>query len=296
MTMLPDSPPPGLLRRASHWTLLRVIVYVLAIGGTIVVFQWTVHFLVPEAPSPYHTPIRMLSNLAGAGLGLGVYQRLVRGIERRPAVELHPRVGGLAAGTLLGFALLAGTYLILWSLGMARFEAGDGAAGLAPGLIVFFCVGITEEVVFRAVAFRLIEQAGGTTVALAASALLFGFAHALNQNATLASSIDIAIEAGILLALAYALTRNLWFAVGIHLGWNFTEGTVFGGAVSGDDVPHSLIHSTLTGPDWLTGGTFGLEASAPTLGICLVTCVVLGVLVRRRGQWRPVTRFRFGLP
>ena len=87
-------------------------------------------------------------------------------------------------------------------------------------------------------------------------------------------------------ALAYVLTRNIWLAVGIHMSWNFTQGYVFGAAVSGVSSPYSVLKTTLSGPEVLTGGSFGPEGSVLALGVGLVASAVLVVLIRRKGGWR----------
>jgi hypothetical protein len=66
----------------------------------------------------------------------------------------------------------------------------------------------------------------------------------------------------LLLGAAYLLTRRLWLAMGIHSGWNFTQGWIFSVPVSGGKAPEGLLLTTRHGPEWLTGGAFGLEASA----------------------------------
>jgi hypothetical protein len=113
----------------------------------------------------------------------------------------------------------------------------------------------------------------------------------MNPGATLISDVAIVVEAGLLLGAAYALTRNLWLVIGIHAGWNFTEGSVFGVSVSGQPVTASLVHSVLKGPDLLTGGAFGPEASLIAVAVCGLAALILGVLVYRRGGWsRPAFR------
>src|SRR5581483_7760086 len=101
------------------------------------------------------------------------------------------------------------------------------------------------------------------------------------------SSAAIALEAGILLAAAYLLTRSLWLPIGLHFGWNFTEGGIFGAAVSGNGAK-GLINTSLSGPQLLSGGAFGPEASVAAVGVCLVAAVVMLVLAARRGEWRPL--------
>jgi hypothetical protein len=69
---------------------------------------------------------------------------------------------------------------------------------------------------------------------------------------------------------AYMLTRRLWLCIGIHAAWNYTLGSIFSIAVSGNQSSAGLINGTLTGPDWLTGGAYGLEASVGTLLVLIV--------------------------
>ena len=93
--------------------------------------------------------------------------------------------------------------------------------------------GFTEELLFRGILFRWIEEFGGSWAALAVTSALFGLAHIFNPGATWFSSFAIAVEAGVLLGGAYMLTRNLWLAMGLHAGWNFTQGEIFDVPVSG---------------------------------------------------------------
>jgi hypothetical protein len=60
------------------------------------------------------------------------------------------------------------------------------------------------------------------------------------------------------LIYAHQKTGQLWLPMGLHLGWNFFQASVFGFAASGQGSP-SLISQTPTGPDWLSGGAFGAE-------------------------------------
>jgi hypothetical protein len=105
--------------------------------------------------------------------------------------------------------------------------------------------------------------------------------HLLNPGATLLNAAAISIEAGVLLAAAYMLTRRLWLCIGTHIAWNFTQGGIFSVAVSGGENK-GLLRSTLVGPDWLTGGTFGAEASVVALVVCFAAGIVLIVLAIKK--------------
>jgi len=285
------------LNRLRRWALVRILVEAIAIIATVAISSRLLSLAIPTEPGALHSSLTLLRNLIVAGLALGVYVLIVRWLERRRAIELDLRPGAahFLVGGALGIALMAVVYGILWAAQMAVFSSGDGLTHLAGGLVVALLAAVFEELLFRAVLFRILEQAFGTSVALVGSALLFGFAHGMNPGATLISDVAIVVEAGLLLGAAYALTRNLWLVIGIHAGWNFTEGSVFGVSVSGQPVTASLFHSVLKGPDLLTGGAFGPEASLIAVAVCGLAALILAVLVYRRGGWlRPAFRLSLG--
>jgi len=214
------------------------------------------------------------------------YIGYVRWIERRPVRELSPRgaVPEFAAGAALGVALISIVVGVLAVLGAVRLGPGGTPAAVLPGALAIAAMsGFVEEVVVRGVVFRIVEEALGTWPAIALSAALFGAGHLGNPGATWWSGAAIAIEAGVLLAAAYLVTRRLWLAIGLHAAWNFTEAGVFGVAVSGHDVP-GLLHATPAGPALLSGGAFGAEASIVAVVLCTAAGVALLALAARRGR------------
>ena len=126
----------------------------------------------------------------------------------------------------------------------------------------------------------MIDDRWGTAVALLVSALIFGFVHISNNNATVWSSLAIAVEAGLLLGAAYKWSGTLWVPIGIHWSWNYFQGPIFGFAVSGNGT-QSLITPAIQGSDWLTGGSFGAEASIPAFVLGLALAIVFLLLPRR---------------
>jgi hypothetical protein len=154
---------------------------------------------------------------------------------------------------------------------------------LTPLLVMGVLPSITEEIMFRGVLFRVIEDGLGTWAALAVSAIFFGAVHIFNPNATLWSSIAIAVEAGLLLGMAYAWTRSLWFVMGLHAAWNFTQGVLLGIPVSGIAMK-GMLDSSMQGSAWLSGGEFGAEASVTTVFVCaaLAAFFTRQAIVRKR--------------
>jgi membrane protease YdiL (CAAX protease family) len=142
---------------------------------------------------------------------------------------------------------------------------------------------VIEELLFRGILFRWLEEFGGSWFALAATSALFGAAHIVNPNASALSSFAIALEAGLLLGGAYMLTRSLWMPIGLHAAWNFTQGFIWDVPVSGIDQ-EGLVEARLSGPELLSGGAFGLEASIIAMVMATATGIWLVWRAVRRGE------------
>jgi membrane protease YdiL (CAAX protease family) len=134
---------------------------------------------------------------------------------------------------------------------------------------------------------RSVETWLGSWAALVVSSLVFGLTHLMNPQGTLEGALFISVEAGILLAAALMLTRRLWLSIGFHMAWNYTQSAIFSGIVSGNEAQQGLIRSTMKGPDWLTGGSFGVESSVLALVVCTTTGIVMLVMAVRRGKIVP---------
>lgn len=161
----------------------------------------------------------------------------------------------------------------------------------AAGLFGFMAAAaVTEELMFRGILFRIVEERTGTWIALVLTGLVFGLMHLGNQHASLWGAIAIAVEAGGMLAAAYAATRTLWVPIGVHFGWNFAAAGVFGTEVSGNGATQGLLHGVTSGPAVLTGGDFGPEASPYAVVFGLLLTVVFMWLARRRGNVVPLRR------
>jgi len=182
----------------------------------------------------------------------------------------------LAFGLLLGAVVMLAIFLIEWLLGWIEvtpsWQAPDSGAGLVPalmqGLVLFLCVGVYEEALFRGYLLRNMAEGfharwWSPNVAVALAVLIgsfsFGLAHAANPNASLLSSLLISV-AGLMLAAGFVLTGELAIPIGIHITWNFFQGYVFGFPVSGMRAGSSIIRIIQRGPELWTGGAFGPEA------------------------------------
>jgi len=203
---------------------------------------------------------------------LGAYIAGCKWIEQRTPNELAAdrSLPEVAMGLVTGIAMFSVVMVILWVAGVYHLAGWGSANQLASGFMLAVVAGVTEEVVFRGLLFRLSSKILGTWGALQLTAALFGAAHAANRGATIGSSLAIALEAGVLLGAAYAATQSLWVPIGLHVGWNFTEGWLFGMTLSLNVEKTGLIAGSLNGSRILTGGEFGPEASIIAVLVCLL--------------------------
>jgi len=196
----------------------------------------------------------------------------------------------IALGFGLGAVMFSLVILELALAGHYRVSAVHVTWDLAVAVPLIGSGAVFEELLFRGVLFRLVEEWLGTWIALAVSALIFGAAHAFNTGATWVSTLAIALEAGVLLGSAFVITKNLWFPIGVHFAWNFFEGPVYGTQVSGHMFLTSLLSAHMAGPAWVTGGAFGPEAGVPAIATSLVASIALLVFASRRALIVPIRR------
>ncbi len=189
-----------------------------------------------------------------------------------------------SAGLAIGLALMAAIVAVAAVIGVYRLQGPGDAHFLLPALVLAgLFPAVSEELLFRGILFRWIEEFAGTWPALIISSLLFGASHLANPNASALAVIGIALEGGLLLGGAYMLTGKLWLPIGIHAGWNLSQGEIFGIPVSGKPVD-GLLAARLTGPPLLTGNGFGLEASPIAISIGTLCAAVLIVRSVRAGR------------
>jgi len=272
----------------ARYTLARILLFGVLLLAALIGLQIGIAFVAHHIPRPVRPLWWLPAELLYGALMLWMYCTLVRHFERREVIELAKRgaAGRVAAGALLGAGLFSIVYAAMALGGYVQLVRFGGFAGFWSPLATAIGAGVGEELVFRGVIFRLTEERLGTAAALIVSSVLFGLVHAANVGATPVSTAAIALEAGALLGIAYTASRSLWLPIGLHFGWNFSEGGIFGTAVSGGQS-RGLLDSVLSGPNLMTGGSFGPEASLIAVAVSLTATVVIGLWAARHGRWRP---------
>ncbi|GAA1163091.1 type II CAAX endopeptidase family protein [Streptomyces hebeiensis] len=227
--------------------------------------------------------------LSAAWFAVLVYGWVVRRTERRPSTEVarEGAASGITRGALIGLGLFGTVIVNIFFLGYYEVH-GRGSVSTAVGLIGFMAAAaVTEEVLYRGVLFRIIEERLGTWISMALTGVLFGLSHLLNPDASLWGAIAVTLEAGGMFAAAFAATRSLWLPIGLHFGWNFAASGIFSTVVSGNGDNQGLLDASMSGPALVTGGDFGPEGSLYAVVFCVLMTIGFIWLARRRGTIVP---------
>jgi membrane protease YdiL (CAAX protease family) len=214
---------------------------------------------------------------------IGTTFLVLRLVDHRPfrsvGLPLHPRLGAeWGQGILLSLLMISSVFIVEYAFGYIHLQwRGDPASVIGTSfvttLLVFLWFGFGEELLFRGYLFQTLIEGTNQYIAVLIMSVLFGAAHIANPHATPLGVVNTVL-ASIWLSVAYLKTRTLWFPTALHATWNFFQGFVYSFPVSGLHVGGgSLLVLEQSGPDWLTGGSYGPEA-----GI-LATLVLLTAIV-----------------
>ena len=173
-------------------------------------------------------------------------------------------VTGAMWTAFLGILLLTSTA----SVSAIQINSETLGVNLTGGLGRNILVGLNEEINYRGYILQNLIEGVGVAPALVISSVYFGLIHLLNPNPNALALTSLALG-GLLMGMGYWATQSLWLPIGMHIGWNWFEGSIYGFPVSGFPRP-GLLELCMTGPDWLTGGNFGPEASIMIIALQLV--------------------------
>jgi len=276
------------MNKILQFPLVRIIVAILFIGVGFIVAQLALNVLRPAFGTTNTSLAQLLAFILFMPATWFAYWMYVRSVEKRGMTELgfSNALSEFGLGSLTGFGLFGFVMAILWLLGFYRVNGIDFTLlSLIGALLGALLSAFVQELIFRAVIYRITEEWLGTWWALAISAILFGLIHLSTSGATIFSAVSIALQAGVLLAAAYALTHRLWLALGIHALWDFANDGIFGVGVAGQtgQALHGLFQASLNGPDLFTGGALGVEASVVSLVVTLIAGIILLRKANRQG-------------
>jgi hypothetical protein len=268
----PDEP-----RLRAGWRLLlqTLLIFVLGTGVGILLF------LTPLSPMKL-TNSMLANQLIQLVTFTGSIYLARRLLDRRSFVSLGLRwdraaIRDVFVGIGIAAAMMALIFVIHWAVGWLTFESFAWQTRRESfvlehtllALLIFVLVGWNEELLSRGYHLQTLESGLNRFWGVLLSSAVFAVLHLANPNANWNGAAGILL-AGLFLAYGYLRTEQLWLPIGLHIGWNFFEGVVFGFPVSGLNT-FSLIRIDVAGPTIWTGGAFGPEA-----GLVLLPGLLLG--------------------
>jgi len=268
---------PSFRRRFFSHPVARMVLGVIATLGPIMLTMMLIDIFIPK-------PLRVggWPFLLAAAMSLLSYRWFVRRTEQRHTLAELALPGAAreaGAGVVLGASLGLIVAGLLALAGAFIVTGSNGWPIMLRTLPEQVMVAVFEELIFRAVLFRLIEKRWGVRAALVSSFVLFALAHLPNEGVSVLAVVITGV-AGTTLSAAYLLTRRLWLPIGLHFGWNYLFDGVFAVPVSGH-AARGWLQVSMPGPEWLSGGHYGVEASTATL---LVWATATVLLLRRARQ------------
>jgi membrane protease YdiL (CAAX protease family) len=265
------TPVPNFRNRFLSHPITRMVFGVLATLVPIMITMVLADILVPKPLRAGGWPF-----LLAAAISLLSYRWFVRRTEQRQTLaELalpgaaREAVAGIVLGASLGL-IVAGLLAVAGAFNVTGSNDWTIMLKTLPEQVM---VAIFEELIFRAVLFRLIEQRWGARTALISSFILFAIAHLPNEGVSVLAVVITGV-AGTTMSAAYLLTRRLWLPIGLHFGWNYLFDGVFAVPVSGH-AARGWLQVSMPGPEWLSGGHYGVEASAATLIVWAAATLIL---------------------
>ncbi|MBN1971484.1 MAG: hypothetical protein JW870_19120 [Candidatus Delongbacteria bacterium] len=267
--------PESKLGKIINFPIIRIFVAIIVFLIPIIAASNGFSFLIDSVNEPLHSIILIIRFISTVGLIILSYHFYTKIVEKRKALEMNKDNAFMEwlIGFTISLFMVCSVVSVMLILGFYRIESTNGILILLKNFTYFGMGAFTQTLVFRLIIFKNVEEITGTWIAIIIGAAIFGFSHFFNENATVITSISLMISELLLLA-AFMLTRRIWLVWGIHMGWNFFQAGVFGMPNSGITFK-GFIKPIINGPVWLTGGTFGIEASIVSFFINLIIGVVI---------------------
>lgn len=272
-----------LWRRIVDFPLVAMVLALVIVFACFTAALLIGRFFVPPIPG---FTLNMKFDLIAIFLLLIAYQFVICRFGEKPRNDYRDPAAlrRLGMGLGVGFLVFSAAVAIAALLGVYQITGRGDFSDFLPALLASAIFpAVSEELVFRGILFRWIEEFGGSWVALLLTSAFFGAAHLMNPNASPIAAVGIAFEAGVMLGAAYMLTRSLWLPMGLHAAWNFTQGEIYDIPVSGTKV-HGVVDARLAGDPLLTGNGFGLEASIIAIVVATLFGLWLLWLAIRKGE------------
>lgn len=272
----------------------KLAVYLFCIGMALEIshrYYWKMNERVSQSQmsSFSRTSLGIIIALIPMGTAVAITLAFITIVDKQSVTSLGLTYDGnsttfmaYGAGIALGCVVLEYLLGLLFGFISVRpSPLSDDCVACLPlfmgGLIDFMSAAIFEEIVFRGYVFYLLYNAGGLEVAIAASSIIFALAHLIKHKNMPAMFTLNAFIFGLILAFCRFHTGTLWLPIGLHFGWNVVSGPIFGLPCAGRSYERGVVVSDVSGPLWLTGGLYSLDAGL--LGTFALVVAAVGLLI-----------------
>jgi CAAX protease family protein len=275
--------------------LLKLCVAAACLVAAIAAYRFLLHPLIESAFSlgeHASSIVRRVNIFVAVVLS---YWAFVRYYERRAAQELSLKWRWIVLAAVAGSLSIGVTILALYATGHYQLVSFRGFGQATGILATIWIAAVVEEVAFRGILFRILEEGIGTRAALVGSAVIFSVSHLANNGVHWVTVLSVTL-AGLMLAAVFIVSRNIWVVAACHCCWNATI-FMIGLPLSGEDWRAQAPFETVShGSVLWTGGAFGPEDSLVNIFVSLAICAVLWRLARRTGKVSAAGAFSQELP
>lgn len=192
-------------------------------------------------------------------------------------------------GWLIGGGMLVLSVLLMAATGGLRFSGASFSLKKAARFLLLCAAwtvqGGTEEVFCRGWLFSSVAARRGVPAGIAVSAAFFAVMHLGNDGIAVLPLVDLVLF-GVLAALYMLWDNHLFGIAGLHAAWNCLQGSLFNFPVSGHKAGDAFISVVPSGPDWLSGGAFGVEGTAVSIAVELAVIAFLIVKLKKNGVFK----------
>lgn len=238
------------------------------------------YFLYPEIPSlsNYRYFVSQLTILMGVTGSVFVVREIVdRRSFRSLGLFLDAKAGrDFGIGMAISFLMVGFIFLLMWALGWLQFQGFVWTFDIRRSFVAFWLVFLAlflvvawqEELLFRGYWLVNLNEGLNAYWAVGITGLAYAALHFMNPNMPRVSVIYL-ILMGLFLGFARLFSQRLWLPLGLHFGWKFFQGNIFGFRVGGLRAPGLMVHQ-VSGPSLWTGGQVG-----PETGLVILPALML---------------------
>jgi membrane protease YdiL (CAAX protease family) len=258
----------GFAYKIIHYPITRITIGLLIVVPITIVFKDYVTKPLLALIFSNELIKEVIQHLVSITIMVLLYYLTFKILEKRPINEIwfKKEIKYAGLGLLMGILAISVIIAILYIPGYYQVMGINSNFSWPGYLLHIFVAALWEEVVFRGIAYRIIEKWLGTVWALVIPSIFFGVFHLLNDDPNLVSVLS-ATSGGLLAGILFTYRKNIWLPVFFHFSWNFTQ-LAWGSMLSGNNDIEQFLIAKIDGPTILTGGANGIENSIFVFVIC----------------------------